>query len=151
MLLGGLWHGASYNFVVWGGLHGVALAANRALSGREQRAPTGIRRVVSVLLTFHFVCFAWIFFRSGTFDQARLMLSQLAQLSTFHPNLRADVLVVLGIGLVTHFLPERWYQWTQSAFVRAPALAQGFGLVATAIVLNRMISQEAVPFVYFQF
>jgi D-alanyl-lipoteichoic acid acyltransferase DltB (MBOAT superfamily) len=151
MLLGGLWHGASYNFVVWGGLHGAALALNRAVFGPERRAPTGVRRVVSVVLTFHFVCFAWIFFRAGTFDQARLLLSQLGELSTFHPNLHAEVLLVLGIGLVTHFLPESWYQRGQATFVRAPSWAQGLGLVAVAFLLSRMSSREAVPFVYFQF
>jgi D-alanyl-lipoteichoic acid acyltransferase DltB (MBOAT superfamily) len=151
MLLGGLWHGASYNFVLWGGLHGVALAVNRALSGRKPTSPRGVRRVLSVLLTFHFVCFAWIFFRAETFAHARLMLSQLGQFSTFHPNLHPQVLLVLAVGLVTHFLPERWYAWGVRSFVRAPAWAQGFGLVAAAIVLSRTISKDAVPFVYFQF
>jgi D-alanyl-lipoteichoic acid acyltransferase DltB (MBOAT superfamily) len=151
MLLGGLWHGASYNFVVWGGLHGTALACNRAVAGRQRATPTGVRRVVGVIVTFHFVCFAWIFFRAGTFDHARLLLSQMAQLSTFHPNLHAEVLGVLAVGLVTHFLPERWFRWGQATFVRAPGWAQGFGLLAAAVVLSRMISQAAVPFVYFQF
>ena len=72
MLLGGLWHGASWNFVVWGGLHGVALALHkffRNLLGRpKQYRSRRVRKFFAVVLTFHFVCFCWIFFRNSTFE-----------------------------------------------------------------------------------
>jgi D-alanyl-lipoteichoic acid acyltransferase DltB (MBOAT superfamily) len=73
MLLGGLWHGASWTFVFWGGLHGLALAVERALGVRAQsyRGPElWLRRIV----TFHLVCLAWIFFRAPTFDIALQIL-----------------------------------------------------------------------------
>jgi hypothetical protein len=61
------------------------------------------------------------------------------------------VLAVLALGLASHFVPERWYEETGRRFSGMPALAQGAALALVAIVLRRMESAEAVPFVYFQF
>src|SRR5262249_38998698 len=69
MLLGGLWHGANWTFVAWGGLHGAYLAVERAF-GVDSRASWARR-----LLTFHLVCFSWIFFRAPTFGVAWEMLT----------------------------------------------------------------------------
>lgn len=77
MLLGGLWHGAGWTFVIWGGLHGLALALNHAwrrLTGRDR--PIGwFARALGVLVTFLFVTVAWVFFRSGSLDGAGVMLA----------------------------------------------------------------------------
>jgi alginate O-acetyltransferase complex protein AlgI len=151
MLLGGLWHGASYNFVIWGGLHGVALAAHQLWS--RDRAPSAsvVQRILGTFFTFHFVCAAWVFFRAETLAKAQVMFTQLAQLSTFHPNLPVKVVLVLAAGVVGHFLPDAWYERTKRTFVDAPFWAQGAALAGAAFVLQQMMSQEAVPFVYFQF
>jgi alginate O-acetyltransferase complex protein AlgI len=156
MLLGGLWHGASWTFVAWGGLHGAALAITRywhELWTRSGRTPSNATwlRVLAVLMTFHFVCACWIFFRAETFQKAHLMFSQLTALSTHHPNLHPEVFAALVAGLITHYAPEHWYRTSREAFVRLPALAQGFALFAAGMVLREMASAEAVPFVYFQF
>jgi hypothetical protein len=103
------------------------------------------------LLTFHFVCAAWIFFRAKTLSDAGGMFKQLADFTAFHPNLHVSVLMVLALGLLTHFAPEKWYRTVKDSFVRAPALAQGLALLIAAIALRRMMTSEAVPFVYFQF
>ncbi|HVU04474.1 MAG TPA: MBOAT family protein [Polyangiaceae bacterium] len=156
MLLGGLWHGANWTFVVWGGLHGGALAVTRALSRRRERL--GIAETSSVaarllygVLTFHFVCFAWIFFRADTFRGARAVLATLATGTTFHPNLPLPVLGVLALGLGSHFVPEAWYARSRSGFAGLPAVAQGACLVLAAAFIREMESAEVVPFVYFQF
>jgi alginate O-acetyltransferase complex protein AlgI len=154
MLLGGLWHGANWTFVVWGGLHGVALAVTRAFSRARPEAPvapSGAARAVRIFLTFHFVCATWIFFRADTFRGAMRMFSQLSTLTTFHPNLPPAVLAVLCVGLVSHFVPDRWYESLRRHFSGLPALAQGRALSLVAVALRRMGSAEAVPFVYFQF
>jgi alginate O-acetyltransferase complex protein AlgI len=156
MLLGGLWHGASWTFVVWGGLHGAALAVTRAYEnwrtrrGRSSRSAPALR-IVMIFFTFHFVCATWIFFRAETFQKAWLMFTQLASGTTFHPNLHASVLAVLAIGLATHWAPERWYKAARDGFVRMPAPAQGLALFCAAFGLSRVASAETVPFVYFQF
>jgi alginate O-acetyltransferase complex protein AlgI len=151
MLLGGLWHGANWTFVVWGGMHGVALAAHRAVAGRSNAELTTARRVVGSLLTFHFVCLAWIFFRSTSFTHAYTMLAQMSSLTTFHGNLHPKVIVALAAGLVLHFTPERLYDWCRASFTRLPTPALGLVLLVVALCLREMASAEAVPFVYFQF
>ena len=156
MLLGGLWHGANWTFVAWGGLHGAALAVGRARErARERRGelgePSRAVRVLATLITFHFVCFAWIFFRADSFTGASRMLSQLATFTAFHPNLPPLLVAVLAVGLLSHYVPERWYLFLRDGFVRLPAAAQGLALFATAILLRRFESADAVPFVYFQF
>ena len=79
MLLGGLWHGASWNFVIWGGLHGVALVVERAARGDGRARPPRPhpRRCVWWFVTLHFVCLTWVFFRAPTFDTAIAYLSTL--------------------------------------------------------------------------
>ena len=88
MVLGGLWHGAGWNFVVWGGLHGAYLAAERLWSERRGDGPgaTGVRRVLGALVTSHLAILAWIFFRArpigdqGALEVALLYLGGLADL-----------------------------------------------------------------------
>lgn len=157
MLLGGLWHGANWTFVAWGGLHGVALAATRALQRGRNRAsgPAAkagfLRSAIGVFCTFHFVCATWIFFRADDFRGAMRMFSQLATGTSFHPNLPTPVVAILSAGLASHFVPERWYERALKHFLGLPALAQGLALALVAVALRRMESAEAVPFVYFQF
>jgi alginate O-acetyltransferase complex protein AlgI len=156
MLLGGLWHGANWTFVVWGGLHGVGLATTRAFQrfrarhgAPRPRSPLG--SFVNAFLTFHFVCLGWIFFRADTFRGARGILDSLSTLTTFHPNLPVSVVLVLGVGLLSHWVPERGYEGARNGFVRLPAVAQGLALFVVAVALREMESAELVPFVYFQF
>jgi alginate O-acetyltransferase complex protein AlgI len=140
MLLGGLWHGASWTFVVWGALHGAALVATRAFQHlRHARLPPlpaappppwrrHALHALAVVATFHFVCLCWIFFRAESFGKARQLLEQLAQLSSFHPNLPASVLAVLVLGGVSHFVPERLFALGRERFATSPALVQGLCL-----------------------
>jgi D-alanyl-lipoteichoic acid acyltransferase DltB (MBOAT superfamily) len=154
MLLGGLWHGANLTFVVWGGLHGLLLAGTRAFQElRGKRAGAGGRwgHVLSVVLTFHAVLFCWLFFRAKSIDHALLILGRLATFSTFHPNLDPRLLGVLALGLVSHYVPERWYERALAAFANLPAPAQAAVLLVLSLSVREMASLEAVPFVYFQF
>src|SRR5690349_10009573 len=79
MLLGGLWHGAAWKFIAWGALHGGGLAVERMLEpwiGRRALSP--IAKIIATLVVFHFVCFAWIFFRAEDFAMASLYIGGLA-------------------------------------------------------------------------
>jgi D-alanyl-lipoteichoic acid acyltransferase DltB (MBOAT superfamily) len=167
MVLGGLWHGASWNFVIWGALHGGALAVNRAWQRtfHEKKplepigAPLGkpkppawtFTRVLSVVATFHFVCFAWIFFRAKSFDAAILVLKRIALLTTETPNLSTKVLVVLAVGFVTHFIPKKWMDGLKEFFADSPAVVQGIALAAAAYILHFAAGAKAEPFIYGQF
>ena len=156
MLLGGLWHGANWTFVVWGGIHGAALAVTRAYTEkrkatRRKRSISPLRTGVAVFSTFHLVCAAWIFFRADSFGHAALVFSRLGTLSSYHPNLPGSVILVLALGLLSHFTPERWYQKAQRVFIEAPVPAQAAWLGCIALILKEMATSDAVPFVYFQF
>jgi D-alanyl-lipoteichoic acid acyltransferase DltB (MBOAT superfamily) len=157
MLLGGLWHGANWTFVVWGAIHGLGLAATRWYERRHPERPKNAPpknpfwRIVAVLLTFHVVCVAWVFFRANDFHTAYLMFSRMATLTTYHPNIHALPMTMLAIGVVTHLLPDAWTDRVRAAFPRLPALVQGIALFLVALGIKQMQSAEAVPFVYFQF
>ncbi len=153
MLLGGLWHGPKWTFVIWGGLHGVALACNRAFRerGGERRPRSLAVRVLSTVCTFHFVLLCWIFFRAESVRAARAILTELATFTTYHPNLDPRVLAVLGFGLAMHFLPARLEVGLRARFSALPGAVQGLALFGVLLVTRRMASAEAVPFVYFQF
>jgi D-alanyl-lipoteichoic acid acyltransferase DltB (MBOAT superfamily) len=153
MVLGGLWHGPKWTFVIWGGLHGVALACNRAL---RARFGDGLKRTALLLwcsrvCTFHFVLFCWVFFRAESLRSARAVFGELRTLTAYHPNLDARVLAVLACGLAMHFLPQKLELAARARFSRLPGVLQGLALFAVLLLVRKMASAEAVPFVYFQF
>ena len=100
MLLGGLWHGASWNFVIWGGLHGVYLAGHKMMGGHATSSNTAII-VLKSLATFHLVCFSWIFFRSPDLPHTLTFIaglpSQLTQLSLPIYDLLRCIFPLLGL------------------------------------------------------
>jgi alginate O-acetyltransferase complex protein AlgI len=156
MLLGGLWHGANWTFVVWGGIHGAALGVTRAIERWRGKRPAladrgWLLRALSVIMTFHLVCVGWIFFRAETFGKAALMFSRIASGTTYHPNLPPLVLGTIATGLVLHFVPVRLDRALRTRFVRLPAPLQAFCLLLAAVVVRQMASAEAVTFIYFQF
>jgi alginate O-acetyltransferase complex protein AlgI len=150
MLLGGLWHGANWTFVAWGGLHGFALAGTRAL----QNATAGrfrLPQVLAVFLTFHFVTATWILFRADSFGTAWTFFSRFFTLTGHHANLDPRAIGVLGLGIASHYVPEGTFTTLRMKFCALPAPLQGAVLFAAALVVREMASAEAVPFVYFQF
>jgi hypothetical protein len=133
-------------------LHGLGLGVTRAWERRRgvvHASPWG--KALGTLITFHYVCLAWIFFRAPTFKQALLVIKQIATLTTFHPNLPATVAILLAVGLASHYTPRAAYARAQRLFTELPAPAQGAVLFAVGVVLHEAASTAQVPFVYFQF
>jgi D-alanyl-lipoteichoic acid acyltransferase DltB (MBOAT superfamily) len=154
MLLGGLWHGAAWNFVLWGAFHGIGLAVTRVWQRRRgdtEEAPTLIRRALTAFITFHFVCFGWILFRSADLAQVGEVLSRFASGGAGAANVPTMVYVALGLVFVGHVLPSRWAGRLSGAFVRMPALAQAAAALAMTFLLNHFRVSDVVPFIYFQF
>jgi hypothetical protein len=102
-------------------------------------------------LTFHFVTACWILFRAENFEVAWSYFGQLTTLTSFQTTLDPRVLAVLGVGLVSHYVPRGAYEAVRERFMALPAVAQGVALFAAALVIREMASADAVPFVYFQF
>jgi D-alanyl-lipoteichoic acid acyltransferase DltB (MBOAT superfamily) len=124
----------------------VLSAASALCEGRGR-----VLRAVAVVLTFHFVCVGWVFFRAPTFAQASLVFRQIATLTTFRPNLPPVVIALLLIGIASHYVPARVHDGARRGFAGLPAVVQGVLLFGVAVVLHEAASATAVPFVYFQF
>lgn len=156
MLVGGLWHGPTWTFVLWGLLHGAGLVIARAFATARKRFGLAKRnnlwsRFVGMFITFHFVCFAWVFFRAETVERAATLFAQLAAFSFDTANLAAPVALIILIGFVSHFLPDRLWEASQKGFIRLPSFAQACFLFALAIGLYFIASSDIVPFIYSRF
>ena len=160
MFLGGLWHGASWNFVLWGTFHGVALALHKAwmsIIGRKKGETShGIRRVLGVIITFHFVCFCWIFFRNADFHNSMDMLNQI--FTAFRPQLFPQliegywrVFALMAVGFLLHFAPDSWENAVCRGVIKLPFLGKAIVMVAMIYLVIQMKSSEIQPFIYFQF
>jgi alginate O-acetyltransferase complex protein AlgI len=154
MLIGGLWHGAAWTFVVWGGLHGAALVAERVRRDRfgEPELATPWKRWRARILTFHFVCFAWIFFRSDSFGAAWDMIEGLVTgWGEPSPLVTSAVLLAIAVGIGSQYLPARIPRLVMARFSRLPVLGQAT-VLALALMLTSVLGPEGVaPFIYFQF
>jgi alginate O-acetyltransferase complex protein AlgI len=153
MLLGGLWHGAAWNFVVWGGIHGVWLAAERAMG---KRSPYGaMPRAVRVTLTFLGVLLTWVFFRAADLPAAVLYLASMFGLAEVQPSAALigailytpySLVSLLIAALVTWAAPQTW-DWTRR--LSAPRAAMALACLVLALIT--MGSQGFNPFIYFNF
>lgn len=161
MLLGGFWHGASWNFIIWGALHGVGLAIHKSwalLTGRAF-APARklwIYKIIAVFITFHFVCFGWIFFKTADFDAAVTMLYQITHNFSFSvwPRFFANyepVLYVIVLAFILHAIPDRFADNMISRFQRAPLIAYLVIFFAFVVLYGYFKSAEPVMPIYLQF
>lgn len=160
MLLGGLWHGASWNFIVWGCLHGGALCVHKAwrqmLGHDKHYRSTGWKRVVAIILTFHIVCLCWIFFANATFDASVLMLTKI--FTDFHGDLLPQFLAgypavtaLIVAGFVIHFLPTKWNEGTGRLIARMPLVVQVLLFLVLVFIVIQVRGSEVQPFIYLQF
>ena len=151
MLLGGLWHGASWNFVIWGAIHGGVLVVERVWKGF--RLPHWPRLPVwaQVVLTFHIVTAAWIFFRCTSFADAQSFLAGIFAGTAGAVSASPLVigLIVLGMGL--HFGPPRAIGDIALRLRAWPAWAMGAALALALLVVEAMRPEGVAPFIYFQF
>ena len=161
MLLGGLWHGASLNFIAWGGMHGVALAAHKVFSTgvlkhKRDYKSKGICRIFGVFITFNFVCFTWLFFRNTSFETSIVMLNRIVY--EFHPELFLQlidgykyVFALMLLGYITHFIPNRWQEGIISGIKRTNVVIDAVLIVIVIYIVIQVKSSAIQPFIYFQF
>ncbi|HEY1557152.1 MAG TPA: MBOAT family O-acyltransferase [Kofleriaceae bacterium] len=149
MLLGGLWHGASWTFVAWGGLHGAYLVGERWLRARYAPWTSAAGRFALALATFALVCFAWVFFRAPTFGLAFKIVAAMLGFGAgpMHPNWWTGAIVVAGL-VAAHW----WLRDTtlEAAVARASWPVRSAAL-AVAVVALAVFSGVDRAFIYFQF
>jgi hypothetical protein len=126
-------------------------AVERGAGALRARLWIYARRAVSVVLVFHYVCLACVFFRAPTFDTALAVLRQIGLGETDHANLVPIVTTALAVGFACHLWGNASVRWLQRRFVALPAWAQGSLLAGVALVLRELGHARIVPFIYFQF
>ena len=214
MLLGGLWHGAATRFVIWGGLHGMALAVHKmwteniykGIAGigvftagmvglfvyhswmtihaalvfwgisflfiliggirwnkpKVMKGNTAVYRILMGFITFHFVCFCWIYFRAKNLEIMGNMIYQIGENFTgSHVFIWEDLkrriveyrkpLGMIVFGLLIHFTPTNWKDWARDLLTRTHAVSKAIILVLFVFVVFQFKSADIVPFVYFDF
>lgn len=160
MVLGGLWHGASLNFVIWGTFHGIGLVLHKLfmqIRGRKPEQKSHILlRIGGIILTFHFVCITWIFFRNTNFSNAMSMINQI--LSEFNiavlPQLLAGywkVFALMLLGYIIHFIPKRTEHSFSQMIVKLPFIAKALMILILLFIIIQIKSSDIQPFIYFQF
>ncbi len=156
MLLGGLWHGASLKFIVWGGLHGMALAIHKLWMEVFKKSPAIIPGFVSWILTFHFVLFCWIPFRAENGEMAWQLFQHLwmAWDLSLVPEMMVQfkmVTTLLILGMILHFTPSLWKERLSETFEKMPVWLMALFTLAILVIIYQFKTAESQPFIYFQF
>lgn len=164
MLLGGLWHGASLRYIVWGALHGIALAVHRLWSefvptNKDGKKSAGgvIWNIIAVILTFHFVAFCWIFFRAKDFTLAIDLINNIGNVR-FEPEHwlaiitgYKNVFILMAIGYAWHLMPDSISQSLRRTYYEMPFALKGLLLGLVFWLVYAAASAGPQPFIYFQF
>ncbi len=153
MLLGGLWHGANWKFLLWGGIHGGALVIERAVRPFVPRALTGrVGTVLGTLLVFHVVCVAWVLFRADTMQTAVIYGQTFWQSGSLTvQQARPATVALVALGLLLQFLPADWTTRLARRAMVAPDWAQAAVASVLIVGLDAMGPDGVAPFIYFQF
>jgi alginate O-acetyltransferase complex protein AlgI len=152
MMLGGLWHGLGWTFFIWGTLHGVALAVVRLWKQvRKGARPVPGGKIAAGLLTFHFVCFTWIFFNASSLSNAVEILQRIGSNTWSVANLTLPIVAVLLIAAVAHCLPLKWLDNSAELMGRAPFWLQGAALAGLVLLIQTISGRGSAPFVYGNF
>ena len=151
MLLGGLWHGANWTFVIWGALHGIGLAVERFVGFGSSENSSVWSKAIHALILFQFVCFTWVFFRADSLSAALRFLAAFLHRSDMHEVL--PVVGFLGFFIALAALIDIFSEWFEVEFAVAllhPALQIAFAL-AGLLLVTAMSSGVPSTFIYFQF
>lgn len=158
MLIGGLWHGASWNFVVWGGLNGVGIVVYklwRKISPWESKN-TWYKRAWAIFLTFNFITFTRIWFRGESFEKSAQLIEQIQH--NFNASVIPEVItsfwkvfLVMIIGYIIHWLPGWFKDWYKEVFIKTPLVGKIAIAFLAVFLIYQIMSADMLPFIYFQF
>jgi len=158
MLVGGLWHGASWMYVIWGGLQGLFLVGHKELKNHNllKRDKNRWRTVANIFLTFNLIAFSFVFFRASSIDVVKDMGTQL--FTNFHLSVAPQfisgylmiVLIMIG-AYIMHFLPEKWTYWSKKQFSGLHPAAQTVILAIVIFIIIQVRQTDIVPFIYLQY
>jgi len=161
MLLGGFWHGASWNFIIWGAIHGVGLGIHKIwmlLTDKSFAAfnQSRIYKIISGILTFHFVCFAWIFFKAEDLEIAKEMIYQIfnnfdiSVFGPFYDNYKGVVWMIL-VAMILHLIPDNLADKVIARTKTIPMVVYILVFFLFLILYGYFKSAEQVMPIYLQF
>lgn len=158
MLLGGLWHGASWNFVIWGGLHGLYLTIHKMIN-RDKKIDTenirkfSIKIILNIIFTYLLVLFTWLFFRSTSWNSTVLFFQKVFYWEASEYSFML-IKIVLVFSLLTLILDLLEYTTARHTFIlkiKSKAIVTGILAAMLIICFIYMFQVEPLPFIYFQF
>ena len=158
MLLGGLWHGASWQFVIWGGLNGLGLLVYkqwRKISPFKGNH-SWLVRFYAIFLTFNFITMTRIWFRSETMDKANYMIYQIVYAFEFSQVMEIivaykNIFGLLAFAFIVHWLPTNLKNKYKELFINLPYWLMGIIIVIIVFIIYQFQTFELQPFIYFQF
>ena len=161
MLLGGFWHGASWNFIIWGAIHGVGLGIHKIWMLMTDKSfsafnQSRIYKIISGILTFHFVCFAWIFFKAEDLEIAKTMIYQIfnnfdiSVFGPFYDNYKGVVWMIL-VAMVLHLVPDNLADKVIARTKTIPMVVYILVFFLFLILYGYFKSAEQVMPIYLQF
>lgn len=162
MLIGGLWHGAAIKFILWGGLHGIALVINKLWTKLVPSAKimgyemSWDRRILGQIITFHTVCFIFILFRADNMNTVYNIINNI--FTNFHPEIFLQlingyklVFSLIAFGFVLHFISKKQEIRYQNFLSALPYPIQILYFMAVVFMVVQFRSADIQPFIYFQF
>jgi D-alanyl-lipoteichoic acid acyltransferase DltB (MBOAT superfamily) len=165
MLLGGLWHGAHLRFIIWGGIHGIALVIHKLWKRlmkyfnpnyKQLHKQSRIGNFVSVFFTFHVVTFAWIFFRAQNMHKAKQMINQIFTKFNFDliPQIIAsyqEIFTIILMGFILHWLPDNFKEKYRGWFIKTPLIVKILIVILVVFIIYQVKEAAIQPFIYFKF
>jgi alginate O-acetyltransferase complex protein AlgI len=153
MALGGLWHGANSTFLIWRLMHGVALVAERVIgiTGEAKTLGRLVPTPLAWLLTFHFVCVTWVFFRAPSLESAISYLSTLISDHSISTTISPLVAALFIMTALTQVVPARLWSFCENSFERAPLAPKVAGSSLALFLISAAAPGGVPPFIYYQF
>lgn len=160
MFIGGLWHGASWMYMIWGGLQGLFLVGHKAMAGKASNSDVNKRNrwrvALNIFITFNLIAFSFMFFRASSMSVVSDMWSQLT--GNFHINVIPQfvsgyimVVIIMAGAYIMHFAPERWTNGLKTAYGNMPLIIQALVLGAVLFLIIQTRQSDIMPFIYFQY
>lgn len=152
-LIGGLWHGAAWTFVIWGALHGLGLSVSHWWNGRrtaQGKRSSWFIKAICTIATFHFICLTWVVFRAENLSQVFEVLKRLTVFQFSTGNLPTSLLFLLLAGFASHWIPNKTFNAVRSCWSWLPSPAQALVVLSVAFGLY-YVSGAEVQFIYGNF